>query len=156
MPEGDLKITRRKYTKYGKGDRDLKVIDVINGGTPDLSERENFNKNMLTNFGYNLYDTIEINEDFINYVLSKNKCFIDWLIGEEYIREIAFEKFDVTLTISTKNHLDVLKTLIDEGRDTDFRANELAKLPKEITPNCANDILDDFVKDLREQGIYDK
>jgi len=147
----DKKEENMEYTKYVKGDRDLKVIDVINDETPNLSEKENFNESMLTDFGYNLYDTIEINEDFIEYVLSKNKCFIDWLISKEYVREIAFEKFkkfDVTLTISTKNHLDVLKTLIDINGDTNFK---LAKSPKGI-----DEILDDFTQDLEEQGIYDK
>ena len=155
-----------EYIKYVKGDRDLKVIDVINDETPNLSEKENFNENMLTDFGYNLYDTIEINEDFIDYVLSKNKCFIDWLISKEYVRgiafkkshvrEVTFEKFNVTLTISTKDHLDVLKTLIDENGDTNFGTNELAKLPKGITPDRADGILDDFVDDLTEQDIYNK
>ncbi len=100
--ESDLELVER--IKYKKGKRDLRVIDIIKSSDPTREEQNNFTKNM-TNRGYKLHDTIKIDDWFVDYVLDRSECFIDWLTRNQYIEAEIFEPFNLILKIKSKEEL---------------------------------------------------
>jgi len=105
----DLELIEReeekmKHAKYTKGENTLTMSDIVKSGEPTKIEIDRFVKNM-TDRGYLYSDTIEIDDWFIEYVLSKNKCFIDWLIRNNFVKEVKefkeFKPFDITLRINS-------------------------------------------------------
>ncbi len=100
--ESDLELVER--IKYKKGKRDLKIIDIIKSSDPTREEQNNFTKNM-TNRGYKLHDTIKIDDWFIDYVLDRSECFIDWLTRNQYIEAEIFKPFYLILKIKSEEEL---------------------------------------------------
>jgi len=102
----DLELIEReeekmKHTKYTKGENKLTMSDIVKSGEPTKIEIDHFVKNMTAR-GYLYYDTIEIDDWFIEYVLSKNKCFMNWLIRNNFVKEVReFKPFDITLRINS-------------------------------------------------------
>ena len=96
--------------KYEKGLHSLSMNDITNSEKPATAEINNFVKNM-TKKGYKFTDVIIIDEWFIDYVLDKDSCFIDWLLENKYVVEV--EQFEPrTLTFDTKEEFDFLDNLI--------------------------------------------
>lgn len=110
--------------KYVRGEKPLRMIGVIEANKPTANEKESFTESMSVDFGYRLYDTIEINDEFIDYVVNTGECFIKWLLKEGYVKEIKeFQPFKLELPIDTIEDFRLIELLVGDTVLTDVDNN---------------------------------
>ena len=86
--------------KYEIDQFSLKYVDILQATEPSDNEKDNFLIFLQDQMGLKATSIIPINAQLMEYVESKDACFLEWLLGRGFIKERHIG-FDFIIPISS-------------------------------------------------------